>query len=691
MDLAFLRLLTEKAANINSGKSLFNFVVDYLSRDFEFDDVVFAKINEDNTHSAFLVRVQETTLTNVLFEEVKADRFPIQDGIANRLMSSEKAIIFDVVQENERMPSLGYIKMLRATGIRSMLAIALRSGDRAIGLLYLQSKHPDSFNQQAIDRMHQICGLIAMAFSNILFRHRLLERQQDIDLQLEVNNLLLKSQSFGELSQVLGKLLNSRVGFDLLGLTCVTDFKHVEFDLLKKIKDEQFVSVQSQFEEGLDPKTIIEEKIRFARSASTGIYTPSQLAELSRTSLTINRKKALFGIRHFLQFNLPQIKKNSFVLTLGRSSDEPFTLEALKTLELIAYQTSLAIDQIISQERIRKLSSRLAQENEYLNEEIRYDKNFRNIIGKGDALHAVFLKVSQVATTSSTVLITGETGTGKELIARAIHDLSPRSKNPFVKLNAAALPEQLIESELFGHEKGSFTGALMQRIGKFEIANGGTIFLDEIGEMPLSLQAKLLRVLQEQEIERIGGIKTINLDVRVIAATNRDLKKEVTAKQFREDLYYRLNVFPVHLPPLRERKDDLEELVRFFIEKFSKKLGKPNYEIPPSMLESLKAYEWPGNIRELEHLIEQSMIMSGDELHIAAPGINNEDHKSDSLAGEPKLTLDELQKAYIFKVLDHTKGKIRGNEGAAALLGIKPTTLESRMKKLGIHRSARFD
>ncbi len=329
--------------------------------------------------------------------------------------------------------------------------------------------------------------------------------------------------------------------------------------------------------------------------------------------------------------------------------------------------------------------ARLEAQNTYLQEEIQTEHNFDEIIGSSTAIKKVFKAIEQVAGTDSTVLITGETGTGKELIARAIHNLSARKDRVLVKVNCAAIPAGLIESELFGHEKGAFTGALARKIGRFELADGATIFLDEIGDLPLELQAKLLRVLQEGEFERVGSAKTMTVDVRVIAATNRDLEKAVQHGGFRSDLYYRINVFPVRLPALRERKEDIPLLVGYFARKYGAKMGKRIETIPHAAIEALKTYPWPGNVRELENVIERAVILTqGSQLELgdwlpktsAAP------------VGQSVPTLEELERAHILGVLERTGWRVSGEKGAANLLGLKPTTLEARMKKLGITRKA---
>ncbi len=333
---------------------------------------------------------------------------------------------------------------------------------------------------------------------------------------------------------------------------------------------------------------------------------------------------------------------------------------------------------------IRDLKEKLEAENNYLQEEIEIQNNFGEIVSNSKKFRKVLKQVEQVADTNSTVLITGESGTGKELIARALHQLSRRSKRPMIKVNCAALPSNLIESELFGHEKGAFTGAINSKIGKFELADGGTLFLDEIGEIPVELQAKLLRVLQEGEIERIGGQVVKTIDVRIIAATNRDLPKEIESGNFREDLYYRLNVFPIHSIPLRERPEDIPLLVQYFCEKLGSKLGRKITDIPQKIIDKLITYEFPGNVRELENLIERGIITStngklklGDWFKPKKNRIKTKDFKS----------LEAAQRAHIVKVLQYTEWRVGGENGAAKILDMRPTTLYSKIERLGIKRS----
>lgn len=337
---------------------------------------------------------------------------------------------------------------------------------------------------------------------------------------------------------------------------------------------------------------------------------------------------------------------------------------------------------------IESLKNQLEEENIYLQEEIKLANNFDEIISISKNYKTVLRQVEQVAATSSTVLITGESGTGKELLARAVHNLSKRRERPLVKVNCANLPANIIESELFGHERGAFTGAHSRKVGRFELANKGTIFLDEVGELPFELQAKLLRVLQEGEFERLGNPRTFKLDVRVIAATNRDLEQGVNNGEFRADLFYRLNVFPLVSLPLRDRKEDIPHLVQHFVKKYSARAGKEITTVSQRLLQELAEYDWPGNIRELENIIERAVILSpGKKLEIG-----NWFAKSSIKAKAKQFqTLEEREKEYILEVLAHTKGRVSGQQGAALILGINPKTLDSRLRKLGIHRTQIFD
>ncbi|MBV8045173.1 formate hydrogenlyase transcriptional activator FlhA [Pluralibacter sp.] len=374
------------------------------------------------------------------------------------------------------------------------------------------------------------------------------------------------------------------------------------------------------------------------------------------------------------------------VLKLAQCDEKVFNTVNLKLLRQIAERVSIAVDNALAYQEIRRLKERLVDENLALTEQLNnVDSEFGEIIGRSEAMYSVLKQVEMVAQSDSTVLILGETGTGKELIARAIHNLSGRNGRRMVKMNCAAMPAGLLESDLFGHDRGAFTGASALRVGRFELADKSSLFLDEVGDMPLELQPKLLRVLQEQEFERLGSNKLIQTDVRLIAATNRDLKKMVADREFRSDLYYRLNVFPIHLPPLRERPDDIPLLVKAFTTKIARRLGRQIDSIPAETLRALSRMAWPGNVRELENVIERAVLLTrGSVLQLSLPEISVETETPMLAAEKPLDGEDEAQQ--ILRVLKETNGVVAGPKGAAQRLGLKRTTLLSRMKRLGIDK-----
>ena len=404
---------------------------------------------------------------------------------------------------------------------------------------------------------------------------------------------------------------------------------------------------------------------------------------------TIGRRKMQLNASRILYRKL--LSSQLILLAIEDVTDQEQYKENLeklvttRTQELVAAKEKAELrkkDAQIALLEIQKLQEQLAAEKNYLWDEIKLEHNHTKIIGQSDGLKYVLYKVEQIANSDTTVLILGETGTGKELTARAVHDLSLRKNRPLVKVNCATLPANLIESELFGHEKGSFTGAQTKHLGRFEIANGGTFFLDEIGELPLELQGKLLRVLQDGEFERVGGSQTIKVNTRIIAATNRNLEEEVRQGRFRQDLWYRLNVFPITMPPLRDRADDIPLLVKFYVTKIAKRMGKTINIIPVTSINALQQYHWPGNIRELENVLERAVISSsGPKLHLVDE-LKGAVHKPLT----PSKTLAAVERDYILQVLELTKWKVSGKNSAAEILGLDRSTLRARMSKLNIEK-----
>jgi formate hydrogenlyase transcriptional activator len=408
------------------------------------------------------------------------------------------------------------------------------------------------------------------------------------------------------------------------------------------------------------------------------------------------------GIQSYCVVPLVAMGKSIGTFTVWSETKNRYSEADAELLQEVANQVALAIANMKSYEEIAALKARLEKENVYLQEEIRTVHNFEEIVGNSPALLELLQRVNQVAPTDSSVLIYGETGTGKELIARAIHNRSTRKDRPLVKVNCSAISAGLVESELFGHVKGAFTGAVERRIGRFELADGGTIFLDEVGELPLETQVKLLRVLQEREFEPVGSNRSVRVDVRIIAATNRNLQESISAGSFRSDLYYRLNVFPLEVPPLRERCSDIPQLAMFFLSRYSRNLGKRMEGISAGTTERLICYSWPGNIRELQNVIERGLILSHgpileletDLISVSASEALREAAREVAAAAQPTgpssslQTLEEVERAHISAVLQQTRGVIEGANGAAKTLGMHPNTLRHRMEKLGIKRSA---
>jgi len=476
--------------------------------------------------------------------------------------------------------------------------------------------------------------------------------------------------------------------FKIFGVRAGAELERERMDVQLKENEEQLRDLFDEapiayVHEGLDSKFI---RANRAALRSFGI-TPDQVEGTYGSSFVPDTPDAQRRLKEAFASLGRGTDTSGVVLELRRKDNgKPLWIQWWSRPDKTGQFTRTMFIDITERVLMEQEKARLEEQNVYLQEEIKGTHNFEELIGSSSTLKKVLKNVERVAPTDSTVLITGETGTGKELIARAIHNLSPRKNKPLVKVNCAAIPAGLIESELFGHEKGSFTGALTKKMGRFELADKGTIFLDEIGELPLDLQSKLLRVLQEGEFERVGGAQTFKVNVRVIAATNRDLEQQSKTGHYRPDLYYRLNVFPIHLPALREREGDIPLLAQYFVRKFATDFGKKIDRVPEGMMTALQRYQWPGNIRELEHVIERAVILSeGSQLEpidwLSQPG--------GKAAFGKTLTLEEIERQHIVDVLDQTNWRVSGEKGAAKILGLNPTTLEARMKKLDITRMKR--
>ncbi|OQP44187.1 hypothetical protein A4H97_33520 [Niastella yeongjuensis] len=529
--------------------------------------------------------------------------------------------------------------------------------------------------------------------SNILANEQIADRESERELLLSISTDLAAVRNHKELISVITRRLKNKLAFSHIFIGIVNEDQST-FSTFVTDPDSQSKG-HPEYDEAIRSKWPINDGIMNKVSASS-MPLVFNLEELSKQPdiplyFKINYESGLnqviitrfskggkvFGFWAIFFGGKDVLDKAGHILIAGLANQISITVSNI-----------MANEKVISQlEVIKRYKKQLEEERIYLKEEIETSHNYSEIIGNGPEMQKVFRLVSKVAPSDSTVLILGETGTGKELIARAIHNNSPRKNSLMVKVNCATLPVNLIESELFGHERGSFTGATERRIGKFELANNGTLFLDEIGDLPLELQAKLLRALQEKEVERIGGKDSIKVDVRIIAATNRDLDKETAEGRFRSDLYYRLNIFPINLPPLRLRTEDIPLLAAHFIQRFSKKLGRHIDKISNSELQELRHYNWPGNIRELEHLIERSIILTtGDTItNIPLPSPKPKELNQPQQYSSLK-TIDENERDHILTMLKYCKGKVTGDGGAAQLLGVPNSTLSSKMKRLGIKK-----
>jgi formate hydrogenlyase transcriptional activator len=548
-------------------------------------------------------------------------------------------------------------------------------------------------------RAQRVVDVAAVLASNAKLTDLLavLERERDqLDLLLDVTNAVVTQLDTRELFRAVAPALRRCCSADIAALSL--------FDPEAGVLRHHVCDAPAQFSTTSDvPPTLVSTLHGSAsgyvfRTAEPRIFSAPDLETFSESAWLLAR-----GIRSACCVPLATAQGTIGTLNLAAFGDDAFSQSQFPLLTRVAGQIGIAVRNAISYERIEDLNAQLAREKLYLEDEIRSEYQFEEIIGRSRALGRVLREIETVAPTDSTVLISGETGSGKELVARAIHQLSTRRDHAFVKLNCAAIPTGLLESELFGHEKGAFTGAITQRVGRFELANRGTVFLDEVGEIPLEVQPKLLRVLQEREFERLGSTRTLRTDARLIAATNRDLAALADEQKFRQDLFYRLNVFPITVPPLRDRREDIPMLVRHFAQQFARRMKKTIDTISSETMESLTRYDWPGNIRELQNLIERAVILSiGPTLVVPAVASSGRQAGTSAPRGRtaaasaPRTpsrdadggTLEEADRRHIIGALERSNWVIAGPHGAAARLGVKRSTLQFRMRKLGIVRPA---
>jgi formate hydrogenlyase transcriptional activator len=586
----------------------------------------------------------------------------------------------DITQE-QRFPKL--MAMLRENGIQSFGVVPLTTAQRRLGAMGFGSYQRRTYQEAEINFMQQVANQVAVAVDNVLHAASAQSAQQQLKyerdrlrLVLEINNAVVSHLELRELLKAISGCLGRVIPHDLAWFCLYDPATH---QLQTHALD--FPSHQD-FAEAGDP-------IPLEGTPEGLAFTTQQPVLIRNLNLTefpaeIIKRGAAAGLKSGCAVPLISHGRALGTLSVVSTRAEAFSDDDAKLFSWIGAQVALAAANSMAYQEISSLRDKLAKEKLYLQEEIQTEYNFEEIVGDSRALKLVLKEVQTVAATDSTVLILGETGSGKELVARALHNLSNRRERTFVKLNCAAIPTGLLESELFGHERGAFTGAIATKVGRFELADRGTIFLDEVGEIPLELQVKLLRVLQEQEFERLGSTRTIHVNVRVIAATNRDLSRMVEEQAFRSDLYYRLKVFPITVPPLRDRVEDIPLMVRHFAQKFAQRMKKRIETIPSEAMKALQAYHWPGNVRELENFIERAVILTqGSDLVVSLAELQRTPSHPTTLG---TTTLEQAEREHILKSLRETNWTIGGSAGAAARLGMKRTTLQSKMQKLNISR-----
>jgi formate hydrogenlyase transcriptional activator len=606
--------------------------------------------------------------------------------------SQEPFVIIDTEDET-RYPD--YIARLREHGVRSAALLPLTTAQRRVGAMGFGRIVPQRITDDELQFMQRVASQVAVAVDNALnlessqaYQAQLARERDRLQVLLDINNLLISSREFPELFRGIVSTLQRVIHHDYTSLALLDSTTGV-----LKIHALDFPGGQGLLKPEM---TVPRDMSPAGRAISLGHPLIARGTELDQYTSEVVRILRAEGLQAICCIPLTNRGRAFGTLNLASRRVDAFSPLDIELIQQVAAQIAIAVDNALAFKEIDALKNKLAEEKLYLEEEIRNEFNFEEIVGESAAIRRTLAQVELAAPAGTTVLILGETGTGKELIARAIHNLSPRRERTFVKINCAAIPSGLLESELFGHERGAFTGALNQKIGRFELADRGTLFLDEVADIPLELQPKLLRVLQEQEFERLGSNRTQRVDVRVVAATNRDLSKLVAERVFRSDLYYRLNVFPIHVPALRDRREDIPLLVRYFVQKFSRRLNKAVEYVPAEAMDALATYAWPGNIRELENLLERAVLLSpGKELRVplselksTSAAIPDPASPFSSLApANPSVsTLEEADRQHILRALRQTEWRIAGPKGAAALLGMKRTTLQARMRKLGIRR-----
>ena len=607
---------------------------------------------------------------------------PLEESPSGIAFQTQKPLAIKSVTQETRFPRLR--EFLSGQGVESICVIPLSTAQRRLGALGFGNRQPYDYSLSEINLLERIARQVAVAVDNALnyqraqtYQHQLIRERDRLRALLDLTNAVVSQLDLQQLVRTIAASLRKLLDCEYVSLAIYNQqTRRMHIRALDFPESRGFLQPEMSLPADQTPA---------GRACATRQPVMLDQREIARINPQIGALAAAEGLQSGVSLPLLTPERAIGALNLASRRENAFSEEDVEFLRLVAGQIAIAVENALAYREVEQSKEKLKEEKLYLEDEIRSEHNFEEMIGESATWKRILAQLTTVAATNSTVLILGETGTGKELIARAIHNNSPRRERTFVRLNCAAIPTGLLESELFGHEKGAFTGAITRRIGRFELADHGTLFLDEIGDTPLELQPKLLRVLQEQEFERLGSTGTTRVDVRLVAATNRDLEEMVADGKFRGDLYYRLNIFPIQVPPLRERKEDIPLLVRHFAQKHARELNRKILTVSNEGLEAILQYPWPGNIRELENFIERAIILSpASELQIPISELRR---RGQEPPGEAK-TLLEAEREHILRALAETQWIISGPNGAARRLGMKRTTLQSKMRKLGIDRSA---
>ena len=602
-------------------------------------------------------------------------RLPVDEDPAGWVWLNQQPLVLSHLQSETRWPE--FVRRARDFGLSTTVLVPLTTGDNRLGAFGFSSVAPLHPNPAEIAFLERIASEFAVAVESFLAKQVAVRERDRLRTLFDITDALVSKLDRDELFSAISGQLSKIIRHDCALLTLCNENGSLDINALHSTIPRLLEALKGPF----NPAGMPAERV-----LASGKPVVACEADTDRYPNPNFRRFLALGFKSIC--SVPLIARNRIIgtLELNRMTDDAWTPDDVEFLVQVASQIAIAVSNSLVFRELGDMKERLATEKLYLEDEIRLDQNIGNMVGEGPAFQGVVKGIQTVAPTDANVLITGETGTGKELVARAIHELSGRSKGSFVKVNCAAIPASLLESELFGHEKGSFTGAVAQKIGRFEVAHHGTLFLDEIGEMPLELQPKLLRAIQDQEFERVGGNRTIRTNARLVAATNRDLKAMVEEGKFRADLYYRLHVFPLVVPPLRERREDIPLLSRYFVQKHAQRMSRNIESIPTSVLDALTNYDWPGNIRELQNVLERSVILTkGSALEVAMNELMGKAAPV-TCRGGSRAEPQNAERARILKALEEARGQVGGPDGAAARLGLKRTTFQSRMRKLNISR-----